>query len=139
MDWQVMKTFVVALSLALPSIAQTCPRTRAEERKIDPTIQYGPSVACSGVSYSIPGFSISTATGCPLFVRIRPDAYSVSVRAQEETETKLDQFQETIVMTFRCTPHYIIFIPISSTCDLENLTKVPGPHLLQTVACGSSQ
>ena len=38
-------------------------------------------------------------------------------------------------MVFRCTPHYLLFIRISDTCDLDRTQTMGGVQLKTTVSC----
>lgn len=134
MNWN-LSNFVAPLFLAVSAVAQNCAHTEAVQVREPNPVRYGAVVSCSGLNLVIDGIALQVNTGCPLFVEIYPDTYSSTKLTTADTEAVLDQHQSITTHFFRCNVSYLIFIPISSTCEWKSTTLRPGRDLKQTVAC----
>jgi hypothetical protein len=135
MHSNLFQKIAASLLLGLTAAAQACPKTESVDVTEPNPIRYGASVSCSGLSFSVPGLTLTTTTGCPLFVEIHPDTYSVVRSTKADTEAVSDQQQSIVTHFFKCEVSYIIFIPISSSCEYSRTVVRPGRELKKTVAC----
>lgn len=132
-----MKSCLFAAVFALGAAAfvpaqDSCPMQEA--RTVAQTIAYGPNVACAGLSYSIPGLQITTATGCPLFATITPD-HEVAVPSRKRTYVEPIGVSAGKLVYFGCRTNYLIFIPIGSSCEYVNDVNFGAFPRLATKAC----
>lgn len=133
MTWKMLKLFAFALFAVLPLAAQdNCPREKAVP--VGGSIQFGPSVSCSGLSWSAGGLSLSTASGCPLFVVITP-AHETAAPTDKLTKVKVAGTDPIKVFIFVCRTRYLIFIPIGSTCEFASESNAGSVMRLVTVGC----
>jgi hypothetical protein len=133
-----MKLLAASILLALTALPLTaqdpCPHTRAAT--VRGTTDFGGTVDCdAGVNLTIGGVQLTSAQrACPLLATITPDH-------QEVEPTKMDTFAvdtdrvPQLVLVFRCTPHYLLFVRISDTCDLDRTQTMGGVQLKTTVSC----
>jgi hypothetical protein len=112
-----------------------CPREKTQSVAQD--IAYGPSVNCGGLSYSLGGVTLSTTTGCPLFVLITP-AHETAVATTALTQVKHVGTDAVRIFFFSCRTSYLLFIPISSTCVFDNAANAGTVLRLTTVSCDSA-
>lgn len=136
MNWMSLTAAAAAFCLAGPVLAQKCPRERAVT--VAQTSVYGASVTCSGLSYSIPGLTITTTTGCPLFVTVTPD-HEVAMPATSETMVRAHTTVPGKIIFFQCRTSYLIFIPISSTCAFEREVNFGAFSRMTTIPCPEAQ
>jgi hypothetical protein len=133
MSWNILKTSIAAAWLALAGVAQSdCPNQMAVA--VPQNITYGASVTCAGLSWSVGGVSISSGTGCPLFVMITP-AHETAAPSSKETKVKLVGMDPVRVFFFTCRSSYLIFIPLSSRCEFEREATAGSVMRLVTVGC----
>lgn len=109
-----------------------CPRTMAV--RVPQSVQYGVSVACSGVTYTSGGVTLSTATGCPLFASIVPEHHDIAP-SKERTKAVEVGARPGLVAFFVCRTNYLIFIPIGSTCVFDRELVVGAYPILATMPC----
>ncbi len=128
---------LTAFSLAAGVGAQTpCPRTTAAVVPVN--AQYGAAIACAGLTYSVGGLTLSTATGCPLFVTIEP-RHDTAQPTKAETKAEIVNWTAGKIVYFRCRISYLIFIPISSTCEYDRDVNFGAFPLMQTTPCTISE
>ncbi len=132
-----MKASLFAAVFALGAAAfvpaqESCPMQEA--RTVAQTITYGPNVACAGLSYSIPGLQLTTATGCPLFATITPD-HEVAVPSSKRTYVVSVGVSAGKLIYFGCRTSYLIFIPIGSSCEHLRDVNFGAYPRLTTAAC----
>jgi len=130
-----LQAIALLLATALPLLGQTdCPHTRATN--IPATFETGPAVACdAGVHIELGGVTVTTPQrSCPLMVVITPTHQEIEKAATATHVEPAGNAQELIAF-FRCTPHYIIFVRISDTCDFEHTQVIGAVQLLRTVEC----
>jgi hypothetical protein len=133
MTWKLLMVCAAALFLGSIGHAQgDCPREKAQSVPRD--ITYGPSVSCGGLSYSLGGLSLSTTTGCPLFVLITP-AHEIAVPTSAMTKVEHVGNDAVRIFFFSCRTSYLLFIPISSTCVFDNAANAGTVMRLVTVSC----
>lgn len=132
----VAASFALASALSLATATATaqgdCPR--ATSVRVPQTIQYGAVVACSGVTYQTGGISLSTTTGCPLFATIVPDHDEVRP-TDKRTEVVQTGSRPGVIAYFACETSYLLFIPWSSRCRMQQESPYGVYPLLMTVAC----
>jgi hypothetical protein len=113
-----MKKRILFAALALGAAAipaqSSCPKEQAQT--IPQSTVFGPAATCAGLSYSIGGLQITTATGCPLFVTITPD-HEVAKPSKQETMVVANGVAPGKLIFFACRTTYLIFIPIGSSCE----------------------
>jgi hypothetical protein len=132
MLWKLIAPLTSA-SLSLASPAQdNCPKERAVS--VPQSIDYGPSIACPGITYSIPGLTIQTATGCPLFVTVTP-AHEVAERSNDLTQVRVEGFDPVKVFFFTCQTRYLLFVPLSSYCAYDHVATIGSVMHLTTAGC----
>ena len=133
MNGKLLSTIAAALSLSLSAIAQTnCPRERAVA--VPQRVEYGPAVTCPGLTYRMPGLTLQTATGCPLFVTVTP-AHERVERSAELTKVDVVGRDPVQVFFFRCHTTYLLFIPLSSYCAYDTTVNAGTVLRLTTVGC----
>ncbi len=132
MNGKLIHTFAAAL-LSLAAAAQdTCPKERAVS--VPRSIDYGPSVTCPGLSYSIPGLTITTATGCPLFVTVTP-AHEQAQPSRDRTQVRVASVDAVKVFFFTCQTRYLLFLPLSSYCAFDREVTAGTVMHLTTIGC----
>lgn len=136
-----MKSCLFAAVFALGAAAfvpaqESCPMQEA--RSVAQTIAYGPNVACAGLSYSIPGLQITTATGCPLFATVTPD-HEVAEPSRKRTYVVSVGMSAGKLIFFGCRTSYLIFIPIGSTCEYLRDVNFGAYPRLTTKACADER
>jgi hypothetical protein len=126
-------TAVAALFAAATLTAQDrCPNTMAV--RVPASVQYGASVACSGVTYSSGGVTLTTATGCPLFATIAPEHHDIAPTTKRTKAVEIGA-RPGIVAFFVCRTSYLIFIPIGSTCAFDRELVAGAYPILATMPC----
>ena len=134
-----MKSFrlsIITLALALPLAAQNgCGFERAQN--VPASWAAGPLAPCDyGINITIGGVNVQPGgTQCPLFVIITP-LHQQPEPVAKETEVEFVAFTAEQTAFFTCVPHYIIFIPLSSTCEHTSTQNTGQLPLLRTVGCG---
>lgn len=128
----VFGAIAVSLAAAAATAQGDCPRAMAV--RVPQAIQYGAVVACSGVTYQTGGISLSTTTGCPLFATIVPDHDDVRP-TDKRTEVVQTGSRPGVIAYFACETSYLLFIPWSSRCKLQQESPYGVYPLLMTVAC----
>lgn len=122
---------------AMAAPAQTgCPKEKTST--VPQSVAYGASVSCSGLTYSIPGLTITTTTGCPLFVTVTP-AHEVAVPSESRTQVQVHRLEAGKILFFQCRTSYLIFIPISSTCAFDRDVNFGAYPRMTTVPCADLQ
>lgn len=136
MNYTSLMAAVAAFSLGVTAVAQKCPKERATT--VPQSTAYGASVSCAGLSYSIPGLTITTTTGCPLFVTVTPD-HEVAAPAATETQVRVNATVPGKILFFQCRTSYLIFIPVSSTCAFEREVNFGAYLRMTTISCAEPQ
>lgn len=125
---------VIAAFLATAAAAAQGDCPRAMSVRVPQAIQYGAVVTCSGVTYQTGGISLSTTTGCPLFATIVPEHDDVRP-TDKRTEVVQTGSRPGVIAYFACETSYLLFIPWSSRCRLQQESPYGVYPLLMTVAC----
>lgn len=120
---------------ALPLLAQTaCPHTKTKD--IPASYVMGPTVDCdAGINIAIGGVTLTSAQrACPLFAVITPTHQEI-VKSELATRTEQNGNAQELMASFRCTPHYLLFIRLSDTCELDRTQVIGAVPLLRTIEC----
>jgi hypothetical protein len=136
MNRRLFAAVAALLAAAFLPAQDSCPMQEA--RTVPQTIAYGPNVACAGLSYSIPGLQITTATGCPLFATITPD-HEVADPSRKRTYVVSVGMSAGKLIFFGCRTSYLIFIPIGSSCEYLNDVNFGAFPRLTTKACADER
>lgn len=124
--------------LALPMLAQAspCPMEKAKHVPLD--VHYGPSQNCGGFTYSIGGVQIgANQKGCPLFIIVTPP-HEIAEPSSLETKVQVTGTSNITMVTFKCTTTWILFIPIGTSCTLDQAIPTGQVQSLITVSCNQS-
>lgn len=109
--------FLLVLSTTL--LAQECPDMTVERQPLQQTI--GPVVGCASLSYRWNGLQVGTGVqGCPMFVVIRPEHDAPRSQPDSKTFVRPAGRMAVTQLVFTCTYSYLLFIPISSSCNLSS-------------------
>jgi hypothetical protein len=126
---------VALLALSLAAAAQdTCPRERAVS--VPRAVDYGPAVTCPGLTYSMPGLTLTTVTGCPLFVTVTP-AHEVIEASRDRTKVRVVGTDPVKIFFFTCQTRYLLFLPLSSYCTFDRESTIGTVMHLTTMECGT--
>lgn len=107
--------FVLALSAALS--AQSCPDMVVRRQPLQQTI--GPVLNCSSIQYRWRNIQIGNGVvGCPMFVVIRPEHDAPASQPGSGTYVRPAGRSAITQLVFSCDISYLLFIPISSSCNL---------------------
>jgi hypothetical protein len=123
---------------ALPLFAQTdCPHTKTKD--IPAGFVTGASVDCdAGINLAIGGVTVTSAQrACPLFVVVTPTHQEI-VKSELATRTEQNGNAQELMAFFRCTPHYLLFIRLGDTCELDRTLVIGAVPLLRTIECASA-
>lgn len=135
MNLQSLISATFAGFLAVPMLAQasSCPREKTRHVPLD--VAYGPSQDCGGFTYTIGGVQIGAAQkGCPLFIIVTPP-HDVAEPSTLETKVQVTGIIPITLVTFTCATDWLLFIPIGSSCTLDQSVPVGTVHSLITVPC----
>ncbi len=133
MNTKLIHSLVAVAALSLAATAQdNCPKERAVG--VPREIEFGPAVACPGLSYSMPGLTITTTTGCPLYVLITP-AHEVAQKSLDRTRVQVAGFDPVQIFFFTCHTRYLLFVPLSSFCAFDRASTAGTVMHLTTVGC----
>jgi hypothetical protein len=133
MNWKSLLAVTAALLLAVLVPAQdNCPRTKAVT--VPGSVSYGPVVNCAGLSYSVPGLTLQTATGCPLFATLIPD-HEIAEATRDRTMVRVNATVPGKMVFFQCRTSYLIFIPLGSTCVFDREFNFGSYMRMTTVGC----
>jgi len=123
---------------ALPLLAQTaCPHTKTKD--IPASYVMGPTVDCdAGINLAIGGVTVTSAQrACPLFAVVTPTHQEI-VKSDLATRTEQNGNAQELLVTFHCNPHYLLFVRLSDTCDLDRTQVIGAVPLLRTIECESA-
>ncbi|MBL8723082.1 MAG: hypothetical protein JNK49_03510 [Planctomycetes bacterium] len=115
----------------------TCPRQTTEARAS--TLVNGPASQCKGIDLRIGGVVVGTSNAaCPTFVVYTP-AHEVAVPATTRTQVGVVSSEPVLLITFACKQDWFLFIPIGSSCVLENVRNSGVVHHLVAKPCTTGE
>lgn len=133
MDWLLSGATAVALLVSVSPAQGGCPRERT--RTVAPQLDYGPKQGCAGIDYRLGDLQLSSQqAACPTFVIYTPQHEQPEPSANE-TKLQLLRFDDVTMVSFRCDRSYLLFIPLGTTCVVDQVVRIGAVPRLLTVPC----
>jgi hypothetical protein len=129
---QIVLPFLLPLLAASALAQKPCPYTRAE--RIAASELHGPTVPCSGLSFTSHGLQLSTKTGCPLFVVIIPEHHDI-VPSTAPTRAETIGARQSRILFFTCQTEYFLIIPVGSKCVFDRDVANGAYPVVATMPC----
>ncbi|MFK7739935.1 MAG: hypothetical protein AB8H80_06390 [Planctomycetota bacterium] len=125
-------TTILAAATATAT-AQACAYTKASS--VDPKLDVHLKRDCGSAKIRFGGLEWSTTqTGCPLLATYTPK-HEIVERVNVRTQTVVTGISPVYLLSFKCVGSWLIVIPLSNDCRLDQSNVAGFTKRLVTVAC----